>query len=521
DGGRKDDEDPRDDDDDKDADDGNFKNGLFYDERATDEKVSKTDVRVDDEGAGGKKKKGRHSDEHEPPAVVGGKDRKKRSKLVSPEPVIEHAGGADVDPDGADGTAVTSATTGGDDTKDVTGATTTTTSTTEQRKAKVASIKKTPSTPSTPVSPARSPNVSTGQENSARLKLLFGLAGRIAQEKLDVDSLIRRVLMTAIPGHGLTKTVPMAEIMSLIRVARYAFASAPMLVDVEAPINICGDTHGQYGDLLRLFRKGGFPPTSNYLFLGDYVDRGAQNLEVIILLLCYRVAYPGNFVLLRGNHECRQINRIYGFYDEVNRRFGAPLLWNEFQDLFDMMPLCGLVSRRILCMHGGISPKIMNDKWRELIRTIPRPCHPDEGQLAMDLLWSDPVAGNAGFLPNPRGASYGFGEQTVNEFCQLTGIDLIARGHQVVQDGYEFFANRKLVTVFSAPFYCGQFNNCASILCVNEDLQCSFVVMRGHAKLDSPEDPKLPVQDLDTNDPKITEMTTEEMDSKATIHPGT
>ncbi|GMR48673.1 hypothetical protein PMAYCL1PPCAC_18868, partial [Pristionchus mayeri] len=131
-----------------------------------------------------------------------------------------------------------------------------------------------------------------------------------------------------------------------------------------------------------------------------------------------------------------------------------------------------------LCMHGGISPKIMNDKWRELIRSIPRPCHPDEGQLAMDLLWSDPVSGNQGFMPNPRGASYGFGENSVTDFCQISGIDLIARGHQVVQDGYEFFCNRKLVTVFSAPFYCGQFNNCASILNVDEDLNCSFVVMR-------------------------------------------
>ncbi|KAF8372138.1 hypothetical protein PRIPAC_78567 [Pristionchus pacificus] len=307
DGGRKDDDD-RDDDDDKDVEDGNFKNGLFYDERATDEKVSKTDVRVDDaDGGGGKKKeKKRNSDEHDAPPPPTGAERKKKrcSRVMSPEPVIEpvmappppphpapvpppHAptGGADVDPEGAPVADVTG-TTGQDDTKDGTAGTTATVSQSELRKTKAK--KQQGEKQGEKPSPAKSPVVKTAQENSERAKHLSGLAARIAQEKLDVDSLIRRVLMCAMPGKGLTKCVPIPEIMSLIRVARYAFASGPMLVEVEAPINICGDTHGQYGDLLRLFRKGGFPPTSNYLFLGDYVDRGAQNLEVIILLLCYR-----------------------------------------------------------------------------------------------------------------------------------------------------------------------------------------------------------------------------------------
>ena len=106
------------------------------------------------------------------------------------------------------------------------------------------------------------------------------------------------------------------EIRTLCLKSREIFLSQPILLELEAPLKICGDIHGQYTDLLRLFEYGGFPPEANYLFLGDYVDRGKQSLETICLLLAYKIKYPENFFLLRGNHECASINRIYGFYDE-------------------------------------------------------------------------------------------------------------------------------------------------------------------------------------------------------------
>lgn len=105
----------------------------------------------------------------------------------------------------------------------------------------------------------------------------------------------------------------------------------PSLVEVEPPMKICGDTHGQFSDVVRLFDRGGFPPAANYLFLGDYVDRGHQNLEVIILFLAYKVKYPENFFLLRGNHECPAINRVYGFYEECQRRYQSQRIWATFQ----------------------------------------------------------------------------------------------------------------------------------------------------------------------------------------------
>ena len=118
-----------------------------------------------------------------------------------------------------------------------------------------------------------------------------------------------------------------------------------------------GDLHGQYFDLLRLFEYGGFPPDSNYLFLGDYVDRGKQSLETICLLLAYKIKYPENFFLLRGNHECASINRIYGFYDECKRRYSIKL-WKTFTDCFNCLPVSAVVDEKILCMHGGLSPDL-------------------------------------------------------------------------------------------------------------------------------------------------------------------
>ena len=120
-------------------------------------------------------------------------------------------------------------------------------------------------------------------------------------------------------GSRPNKTVNLteAEIRGLCLQSQDVFMKQPILLELAAPIKICGDTHGQYFDLLRLFEYGGFPPESNYLFLGDYVDRGKQSLETVCLLLAYKIKYPENFFLLRGNHECASINRIYGFYDEV------------------------------------------------------------------------------------------------------------------------------------------------------------------------------------------------------------
>uniref|UniRef100_A0A7S4ANJ3 Serine/threonine-protein phosphatase n=1 Tax=Pseudo-nitzschia australis TaxID=44445 RepID=A0A7S4ANJ3_9STRA len=176
------------------------------------------------------------------------------------------------------------------------------------------------------------------------------------------------------------------EIKLLCLRVRPIVMNQSMLLELEAPIKICGDVHGQYSDLLRLFEYGGFPPVSNYLFCGDYVDRGKQSIETISLMLAYKIQYPENFFLLRGNHESAGINRIYGFYDECKRRYSIKL-WKIFSDVFNCLPVAALVDEKIMCMHGGLSPELHD---LQQIADLQRPCDVPDGGLLCDLLWSDP-----------------------------------------------------------------------------------------------------------------------------------
>ncbi|KAL4380097.1 hypothetical protein GQ457_02G038810 [Hibiscus cannabinus] len=286
-----------------------------------------------------------------------------------------------------------------------------------------------------------------------------------------LDDIIRRLL----EGKG-GKQVKLSEgeIRQLCINAKQIFVSQPNLLQISAPIRICGDIHGQYQDLLRVFEYGGYPPEANYLFLGDYVDRGKQSLETICLLLAYKIRYPDRIFLLRGNHEDAKVNRIYGFYDECKRRFNVSL-WKLFTNCFNHLPVAALIDEKVLCMHGGLSPDLEN---LDQIKEIERPTEVPDGGLLCDLLWSDPNPNVEGWADSDRGISCTFGADIVAAFLEKNDLDLICRGHQVVEDGYEFFANRKLVTIFSAPNYGGDFDNAGALLSIDEALVCSFEILK-------------------------------------------
>lgn len=272
-----------------------------------------------------------------------------------------------------------------------------------------------------------------------------------------------------------------ADIKFLITKTKKILISQPIFLELESPITVCGDIHGQYPDLLKLFELGGFPPDKNYIFMGDYVDRGKQSIECICLLLCYKIKFDENFFILRGNHECGSINRIYGFFDECKRRYNVKL-WKSFVDLFNCLPIAASIDDKIFIVHGGLSPEL---KTVDQIQKIMRPTDVPEEGLLCDILWSDPDENASGWGANDRGVSVTFNEKVLKNFLEKNELDLLCRAHQVVEDGYEFFGNRSLVTVFSAPNYCGEFDNSGAIMEVDEELMCSFKVIKGEPNANS------------------------------------
>jgi serine/threonine-protein phosphatase 4 catalytic subunit len=252
------------------------------------------------------------------------------------------------------------------------------------------------------------------------------------------------------------------EVLTLCTQARDLFIKDGNILRLSTPITVCGDIHGQFHDLLELFQVGGWPPSTSYLFLGDFVDRGYNSVETFLLLLGLKVRYPERMALIRGNHESRQITQIYGFYDECTRKYeNGANVWRYCCDVFDYLSLGALIDGDVLAVHGGLSPSINT---LDQLRLIDRKREvPHEGAMC-DLLWSDPDEAVAGWGMSPRGAGFLFGREPCDAFRQANGLRMIVRAHQLVMEGYKQQWDGTLVTVWSAPNYCYRCGNVASIM---------------------------------------------------------
>lgn len=311
-------------------------------------------------------------------------------------------------------------------------------------------------------------------------------ARKLLDRQMSINSVPKKVITHLLKPRGWKPPVRRQffldcnEIADLCDSAERIFSSEPSVIQLKAPIKIFGDLHGQFGDLMRLFDEYGSPSTAgdiayiDYLFLGDYVDRGQHSLETITLLLALKVEYPHNVHLIRGNHEAADINALFGFRIECIERMGERdgiWTWHRINRLFNWLPLAALIEKKIICMHGGIGRSINHI---EQIESLQRPITMEAGSIVlMDLLWSDPTENDSveGLRPNARGPGLvTFGPDRVMEFCNNNDLQLIVRAHECVMDGFERFAQGHLITLFSATNYCGTANNAGAILVLGRDL---------------------------------------------------
>eukprot|EP01083_Nonionella_stella_P315597 1140437_1 len=304
--------------------------------------------------------------------------------------------------------------------------------------------------------------VATNNDNS-QTKVIHGCNGKITINTSELDHWIEQLYNC----QYLSET----NVKQLCKTAKSIFIEERNVTTVICPVTVCGDIHGQFYDLMELFKVGGFLPETNYVFMGDYVNRGYFSVETVSLLVALKVRYNKRITMTRGNHESRQITQVYGFYDECLLKYRNSNVWKYFTDLFDYLPLTALIEKQIFCLHGGLSPQIDTLEHIEELDRIQDVPH--EGPIC-DLLWTDPDD-RLGWGLVPKGCGYTFGPDLTEQFNHANGLALISRAHQLVMEGYNWGHDKNLVTLFSAPNYCYKCGNQACIMELDESLEYQFL----------------------------------------------
>ena len=290
----------------------------------------------------------------------------------------------------------------------------------------------------------------------------------------DLDSLVAKILSrrTNKATHVCTKD----DIKCICDKAKCLFLSEASLLELQGPIVVVGDIHGHMKALIRVFAMNGLPPKTKYLFLGDYVDRGSDGVEVMLVLLCLKLRYPDNVFLLRGNHECAEMTELFGFRDECLAKYDMSV-WSSFVSVFLTLPVAAVVDQNHFCVHGGLSPYLC---FLDDVRAITRPLDSSENQMVHDMVWTDPsrdtIAWGRG---TDRGDTRTWGENAATLFLGANGLKTIIRGHQTAIDGfaYPFEPSRHTITIFSIAKYLPHTKNKAAVATIdaNSLVKCEIV----------------------------------------------
>ncbi|KAK7509346.1 serine/threonine-protein phosphatase 2B catalytic subunit A1 [Phyllosticta citriasiana] len=259
----------------------------------------------------------------------------------------------------------------------------------------------------------------------------------------------------------------------IIRKGTEILKSEPNLLEMDAPITVCGDVHGQYYDLMKLFEVGGDPAETRYLFLGDYVDRGYFSIECVLYLWCLKIWYPNTLWLLRGNHECRHLTDYFTFKLECKHKY-SEAVYEACMESFCALPLAAVMNKQFLCIHGGLSPELHT---LEDLKSIDRFREPPTHGLMCDILWADPLEEfgqektSEFFVHNHvRGCSYFFSYPAACAFLEKNNLLSIIRAHEAQDAGYRMYRKTRttgfpsVMTIFSAPNYLDVYNNKAAVL---------------------------------------------------------
>lgn len=272
--------------------------------------------------------------------------------------------------------------------------------------------------------------------------------GLSEQAYLDVLERVRKSILPA-----------REEVLGLVAEVMKILESEPNVLYIDTPVNVVGDVHGHFYDVLNMLSLMEDPSEKPYLFLGDYVDRGFNSVELVLLLFVYKRLYRDRVHLLRGNHETRMLSSVYGFKEECVRKYDLAVYW-RICDAFQYLPVAAVVLGRYFCIHGGLVPGMTLD-------SIMRHDRVGEITALNDALWSDPDE-TPGFQKSQRGAGYLFGGDVLTSFLDDHGLSHLVRSHQLVNDGYKSYFGERLYTVWGAPNYCYSAGNIACVMAIGE-----------------------------------------------------